>query len=44
MEEILPENENFGKNKKKGKKRMKMIGKVEVPQEALLAVLQVDND
>ena len=29
---------------KKGKKRMKMIGKVEVPQEALLAVLQVDND
>ncbi len=29
---------------KKGKKRMKMIGKVEVPQEALLAVLQVQND
>ncbi len=29
---------------KKGKKRMKMIGKVEVPQEALLAVLQVDNN
>ena len=29
---------------KKGKKRMKMIGKVEVPQEALLAVLQLDND
>ena len=29
---------------KKGKKRMKMIGKVEIPQEALLAVLQVDND
>jgi len=29
---------------KKGKKRMKMIGKVEVPQEALLAVLQVDTD
>ena len=29
---------------KKGKKRMKMIGKVEVPQEALLAVLQIDND
>tara|TARA_B100001123_G_scaffold442379_1_gene585796 strand:+ start:1883 stop:3685 length:1803 start_codon:yes stop_codon:yes gene_type:complete len=29
---------------KKGKKRMKMIGRVEVPQEALLAVLQVDND
>ena len=29
---------------KKGKKRMKMIGRVEVPQEALLAVLQVDKD
>ena len=29
---------------KKGKKRMKMIGKVEIPQEALLAVLQMDND
>ncbi len=29
---------------KKGKKRMKMIGKVEVPQEALLAVLKVDSD
>ena len=27
-----------------GKKRMKMIGKVEVPQEALLAVLQVESD
>ena len=29
---------------KKGKKRMKMIGKVEVPQEALLAVLQIADD
>ena len=29
---------------KKGKKRMKMIGRVEVPQEALLAVLKVDSD
>ncbi len=29
---------------KEGKKRMKMIGKVQVPQEALLAVLQIDND
>jgi len=29
---------------KKGKKRMKMIGKVEVPQEALLAVLKVESD
>ena len=29
---------------KKGKKRMKMIGKIEVPQEALLAVLKMDSD
>ena len=29
---------------KEGKKRMKMIGKVEVPQEALLAVLKIDSD
>jgi GTP-binding protein LepA len=28
---------------KKGKKRMKMIGKVEVPQEALLAVMRIDD-
>ena len=31
-------------NQKKGKKRMKMIGKVEIPHEALLAVLQVEDD
>ena len=29
---------------KQGKKRMKMIGKVEVPQEALLAALQLNSD
>ena len=29
---------------KKGKKRMKQVGSVEVPQEAFLAVLQVDGD
>jgi GTP-binding protein LepA len=28
---------------KEGKKRMKQIGRVEIPQEAFLAVLQVDN-
>ena len=34
----------MGKTKKKGKKRMKMIGKVEIPQEALLAVLQIESN
>lgn len=29
---------------KEGKKRMKSIGRVEIPQEALLAILQIDND
>jgi GTP-binding protein LepA len=29
---------------KKGKKRMKMIGQVEVPQEAFMAVLRLDQD
>lgn len=29
---------------KEGKKRMKMVGSVEVPQEAFMAVLEMDND
>ena len=44
MEVILPGKESSGKSRKKGKKRMKMIGKVEIPQEALLAALQIGED
>ena len=29
---------------KKGKKRMKSVGRVEVPQEAFMAVLSLDDD
>lgn len=29
---------------KKGKKRLKMVGNVEIPQEAFMAVLSLDDD
>ena len=37
-------NVNCLKNKKQGKKRMKAIGSVEVPQEAFLSVLSMDDE
>jgi len=42
MEAISPVNANFWKKQKKGKKRMRQIGNVEVPQSAFLAVLKLD--
>ena len=40
---ILPEKEKLWAKQKEGKKRMKQIGKVEVPQEAFLALFKVDK-
>ncbi len=37
--DVSRKKENYLKSKKEGKKRMKMVGTVEVPQEAFLAVL-----
>ena len=35
---------NIVKKQKEGKKRMKMVGSVEIPQEAFLSVLSMDDN
>lgn len=35
-------NANFLKKQKEGKKRMKQVGSVEIPQEAFMAILKID--
>ena len=44
MVEMSQERRNFLKNKKRGKKKMREIGNVEVPQEAFLSVLKLDDE
>ena len=42
MVEISPRKRKLLEKQKKGKKRMRQIGNIEVPQSAFLAVLKID--
>ncbi len=42
--DISRKKETSRKTKKEGKKRMKAVGSVEIPQEAFMAILSVDDE
>ncbi|WP_334095957.1 hypothetical protein, partial [Helicobacter typhlonius] len=42
-EKIYKQTNDSNEKEKEGKKRMKAIGRVELPQEAFLAVLKIDS-
>ena len=40
---IFPVRESFWKMQKEGKKRMRQVGNVEIPQKAFMSVLKLDD-